>query len=64
MKKKRQFTVGLISLGIGVILLGADRLFVSADNAGSYGASMTVLTVISLFFFLVGAIYLFRITFE
>jgi len=62
-KKRQRITIGFIILAIGVLLLGADRLFVSADNA-SYGQSMTVLTIVSLFFFLVGAIWLFRTTFD
>lgn len=62
-KKSQRITIGLVILAIGVLLLGADRLFVSADNA-SYGQSMTVLTIVSLFFFLVGAIWLFRTTFD
>lgn len=63
LKKGQRITIGLIILAIGVILLGADRLFVAADNA-SFGQSMTVLTVIALFFFLVAAIWLFRTTFD
>ena len=62
-KKRQHITIGFIILAIGVLLLGADRLFVSADNA-SYGQSMTVVTVVSLLFFLVGAIWLFRTTFD
>ena len=62
-KKGQKVTIGLVILAIGVLLLGADRLFVAADNA-SFGQSMTVLTVIALFFFLVAAIWLFRTTFE
>lgn len=63
LKKSRRITIGLIILAIGVLILGADRIFVSADNA-SYGRSMTVLTVVALFFFLVAAIWLFRTTFD
>lgn len=63
MKKRQKVTIGLVILAIGVVLLGTDRLFVAADNA-SYGQSMTVLTGVSLFFFLVGAIWLFRTTFD
>ncbi len=63
LRKGQRLTVGLIILAIGVLILGADRLFVSADNA-DYGRSMTVLTIVALFFFLVGAIWLFRTTFD
>lgn len=59
MKKSNQIIVGLSSLVIGILLLGADRLFVSAATA-NYTQSMTVLTTVSIFFFLIGAIVLFR----
>lgn len=62
-KKGQKVTIGFVILAIGVLLLGADRLFVSADTAG-FGQSMTVLTIVSLLFFLVGAIWLFRTTFD
>lgn len=64
LKKSHRITIGLIILAIGVLLLGADRIFVSAESAGNFGASMTILTIVSLFFFLVGAIWLFRTTFD
>ncbi|MBM2820439.1 MAG: hypothetical protein HW405_199 [Candidatus Berkelbacteria bacterium] len=63
LKKGQKVTIGLAILAIGILILGADRIFVSADNA-SYGQSMTVLTIVALFFFLVGAIWLFRVTFD
>jgi hypothetical protein len=63
LKKSHRITIGLIILAVGVLLLGADRLFVAADNA-SFGQSMTVVTIVALFFFLVGAIWLFRTTFD
>ena len=63
LKKSQKITIGLAILAMGIITLGADRIFVSADNA-SYGQSMTVLTIVALFFFLVGAIWLFRVTFD
>lgn len=63
LKKSHRITIGLIILSLGVLILGADRLFVSADNA-SYGQSMTVITLIALLFFLVAAIWLFKTTFD
>jgi len=63
LKKSQRITIGFAILAIGVLLLGADRLFVSADNA-SYGQSMTVLTIVSLLFFLIAAIWLFKTTFD
>jgi len=63
LKKSQRITIGFAILAIGVVLIGADRLFVSADNA-SYGQSMTILTIVSLFFFLVGAIWLFMVAFD
>ncbi len=63
MKRSRRVIIGIVILVIGILMLGADRLFVSADNA-SYGQSMTILTIVSLFFLLMGAIWLFKSTFE
>lgn len=63
LKKGQKITIGLAILTVGVLILGTDRIFVSADNA-SYGQSMTVLTIVASFFFLVGAIWLFRTTFD
>ncbi len=63
LKKGQRITIGLIILAMGTLILGADRLFVSADNA-NYGQSMTVLTIVALFFFLIAAIWLFRTTFD
>ena len=63
LKKSQNISIGIIILVIGVILLGTDRIFVAADTGG-YGQSMTVLTIVSLIFFLVGAIWLFRTTFD
>lgn len=63
MKKTQRITVGLAILAVGILVLGADRIFVSADNA-SYGQSMTYLTIISLIIFLIGAIWLFRTMFD
>lgn len=63
MRISNQITIGVSILIIGVLILGTDRLFVSADTA-SYDQSMTVLTTVSIFFFLVGAIVLFRTTYK
>jgi len=61
MKKSYQVTGGLAVLALGVLLLGADRLFVSASGP-SYIQSMTVLTTIAIFLILLGAIWLFKTT--
>lgn len=64
MKKKRtNLVIGLSVLIIAILLLGVDRLFISADNA-SYGQSMTIVTVVALILFLIGAIWVFYTTFE
>lgn len=63
MKKSVKFTIGLVILLVGIILLGADRIFVSADNA-SYGQSLTAITIIALIFFLAGAIWFFKAVFD
>lgn len=62
-KKNNQITFGISTLIIGILLLGADRLFVSASTS-TYAQSMTVLTTVSIFFLLVGAVVLFRTTFR
>lgn len=63
MKKTQRFTIGLAILAVGILVLGADRIFVSASSS-SYGQSMTYVTVAALIIFLVGAIWLFRTMFE
>ncbi|MFA6492911.1 MAG: hypothetical protein WCV58_02145 [Patescibacteria group bacterium] len=63
MKKSNQLVIGLASLIIGTLLLGADRLFVSA-SAATYSQSVTVLTTVSLFFFLVGVVVFFRVIYK
>jgi len=63
MKKSVKSTIGIAILLVGIILLGADRIFVSADSAG-YGQSMTVVTIIALVFFLIGAIWFFKSVFD
>jgi len=63
MKKSYQITGGIATLILGILFLGADRLFVSAEGR-SYINSMTVLTTVALFFFLIGAIWLFKTTFK
>lgn len=63
MQKSSKITIGLGLLGIGILLLGTDRIFVSADTAG-FISSFNVLTVIALLFFLVGAIWLYKVAFK
>ncbi len=63
MKRNVKSTIGIVILLIGIILLGADRIFVSAD-AGGYGQSMTIVTIVALIFFLVGAIWFFKSVFD
>ena len=63
MKKTQKITSGLVIIAIGILVLGTDRIFVSADNA-SYGQSMTYLTIIALLIFLIGSIWLFRTMFD
>ncbi len=63
MKKSTKSIIGIVLLIIGVILLGADRIFVSADT-GTFGQSMTVVTIIALVFFLAGAIWFFKTVFD
>lgn len=63
MRKNRQIIIGASILIIGILLLGADRLFVSASTA-TYSQSVTVLTTVSVIFLLIGAVVLFRITYK
>lgn len=61
MKKSFQVTLGTIILILGVLLLGVDRIFVSASGA-SYIQSTSVLTTISIGVILIGALWLFKTT--
>ncbi|MCL5407386.1 MAG: hypothetical protein M1429_02735 [Patescibacteria group bacterium] len=59
MKKSSQIIAGITISIIGVLLLGADRLFASASTA-AYSQSVTILTTVSVIFLLIGAVILFR----
>jgi len=64
LKKSVQSSIGIIILIIGVLTLGVDRIFVSADTGTSWFPPMTVLTIVALVLFLIGAIWLFRTLFD
>lgn len=49
---------------IGVILLGVDKLFVSADSNISFAKSFTVLTIIGLVFLMAAAIWFYKMSFD
>ena len=61
MKKSYQVFIGTAILVIGILMLGFDRIFVSAASA-SYLQSTTVLTTISVGTLLIGALLLFKTT--
>lgn len=64
MKKRTNFYVGLGMSAIGVILLGVDKLFVSADSNISFAKSFTVLTIIGLVFLMAAAIWFYKMSFD
>ena len=64
MKKRTNVYVGLGMTAIGVILLGVDKLFVSADSNISFAKSFTVLTIIGLVFLMAAAIWLYKFAFD
>ena len=61
MKKSYKITIGISILIIGILLLGTDRLFVSAAG-GDYANSVTIVTTIAILFILVAVIWLFKST--
>lgn len=62
MRKASGFSIGLGFLVLGTLVLSADRIFVSADS-GAFGQQMTVVTIVALIFFLVGAVWIFKSAF-
>lgn len=63
MKKNVEIIGSMTFLILGVLALGADRLFVSADTE-SITKSMSVLTTVSIALILIGTIWLFSTTFK
>jgi hypothetical protein len=49
---------------VGVILLGVDKLFVSADSNVSFAKSFTVLTILGLVFLMAAAIWFYKMSFD
>lgn len=61
MKKSYSLTIGIGILVVGVLLLGVDRIFISAAS-GDYFNAVSIVTTISLLVILIGVIWLFRTT--
>ena len=61
MKKSYQVMMGTGILIVGVLMLGIDRIFVSANSQG-YLQSASVLTTIAIGTLLIGALWLFKTT--
>lgn len=64
MKKSVKSSIGIGILVLGILTLGVDRMFISADTGTGYFQSTTVVTVVALVLLLIGAIWLFRTVFE
>jgi len=64
MNKRTRFYIGLSLSGLGVILLGADKLFASADANVSFAKSFTVLTIIGLVLLMAAAIWFYKMSFD
>lgn len=62
--KKRNFSIGLIMAATGVILLGVDKVFVSANSNTSFTQSFTTLTIIALVILLAAGTWLYWISFK
>ncbi len=62
--KKKNFSIGLIMAALGVILLGVDKLLVSANSSSNLFQSFSVVTIIALFVILLAVIWLFWMSFQ
>lgn len=64
MKKSVKSTIGIAILILGILTLGADQMFVSADTGTNYFQSLNFVTVAGLALLLIGAVWLFRTVFD
>ena len=64
MSKRNSFLVGTIVAAIGVILLGVDRLFVSANDTADIASIFSIYTIIALVLLAAVAIWFYIISFR
>lgn len=64
MSKRTNLYLGIGMASVGVILLGVDKLFVSADSNVSFAKSFTVLTILGLVFLMAAAIWFYKMSFD
>jgi len=64
MKIRTSLYVGVSLASVGVIMLGVDKLFVSADSNVSFAKSFTVLTILGLVFLMAAAIWFYKMSFD
>lgn len=57
MTKKKSFFVGTIAAAIGIIILGADRIFVSANDTSDIASIFSIYTIIALVILVAVAIW-------
>lgn len=56
---RTNFTVGLFLTALGIGMLGADRIWASADSDTGYGQKMTIFTIIALAILAIAIIWFF-----
>lgn len=62
--KKRGLSIGLIAAAVGVVMLGADKLLISANSSANFFQSFSVVTIIALVILLGAGAWLFWISFQ
>jgi hypothetical protein len=63
-KKRTKVYIGFFTALAGVLVLGIDKIFVSADSSVVYAKSFTVLTIIGVILLMAAAIWLYKFAFD
>lgn len=59
MKRSSNITISIGIIVTGILLLGIDRIFVSAST-GNFTETVSIVTTIAIFIVLIGVIWLFK----